>query len=79
MFGKVAADILGLSDVGSVIKPENYDKVDSDDYVMHEDNERIYFLIKSSRCDWSIHSCSLSFSVLKPCWPSTSGMIAAAA
>jgi hypothetical protein len=47
MFGKVAADILGLSDVGSVIKPENYDKVDSDDYVMHEDNERIYFLIKS--------------------------------
>jgi hypothetical protein len=47
MFGKVAADILGLSDVGSVIKPDNYDKVDSDDYVMHEDNERIYFLIKS--------------------------------
>ncbi|MDR7075544.1 hypothetical protein J2Y03_000532 [Neobacillus niacini] len=33
MFGKVAADILGLSDVGSVIKPENYDKVDSDDYM----------------------------------------------
>ncbi len=47
MFGKVAADILGLSDVGSVIKPENYDKVDADDYVMHEDNEKIYFLIKS--------------------------------
>src|SRR6185312_6563743 len=47
MFGKVASDILGLSDVGSVIKPENYDKVDSDDYVMHEDNEKIYFLIKS--------------------------------
>lgn len=47
MFGKVAADILGISDVGSVIKPENYDKVDADDYVMHEDNEKIYFLIKS--------------------------------
>lgn len=47
MFGKVASDILGLSDVGSVIKPENYDKVDADDYVMHEDNEKIYFLIKS--------------------------------
>ena len=43
MFGKVAADILGLSDVGSVIKQENYDKVDADDYVMHEDNEKIYF------------------------------------
>ena len=47
MFGKVAADMLGLSDVGSVIEPKNYDKVDSDDYVMHEDNEKIYFLIKS--------------------------------
>ncbi|AEI44080.1 PH domain-containing protein [Paenibacillus mucilaginosus] len=47
MFGKVAADILGLSDVGSVIRPENYDKVDADDYVMHEDQEKIYFLIKS--------------------------------
>ncbi len=47
MFGKVAADILGLSDVGSVIEPKNYDKVDSDDYVMHEDDEKIYFLIKS--------------------------------
>jgi Bacterial PH domain/YvbH-like oligomerisation region len=47
MFGKVAADVLGLSDIGSVIKPENYDKVDADDYVMHEDGEKIYFLIKS--------------------------------
>lgn len=47
MFGKVAADMLGLSDVGSVIEPKNFDKVDSDDYVMHEDDEKIYFLIKS--------------------------------
>lgn len=47
MFGKVASDVLGLSDVGSVIKPEDYDKVDADDYVMHEDDEKIYFLIKS--------------------------------
>lgn len=47
MFGKIASDVLGLSDIGSVIKPENYDKVDSDDYVLHEDNEKIYFLIKS--------------------------------
>ncbi|MBO9131391.1 PH domain-containing protein [Bacillus sp. 165] len=47
MFGKVAADVLGLSDVGSVIKPQNYDKVDADDYVMHEDDEKIFFLIKS--------------------------------
>ncbi|AUS10002.1 hypothetical protein C1X05_14975 [Laceyella sacchari] len=47
MLGKVASDVLGLSDVGIVIKPEDYNKVDTDDYVMHEDNERIYFIIKS--------------------------------
>lgn len=47
MFKRVASDVLGLSDVGSVIKPVDYDKVDADDYVLHEDNEKIYFLIKS--------------------------------
>ncbi|MFC7322019.1 PH domain-containing protein [Halobacillus campisalis] len=47
MFKKMATDALGLSDIGSVIQPEDYDKVDADDYVMHEDGEKIYFLIKS--------------------------------
>lgn len=47
MFGKVASDMLGLSDIGSVIGPSDYHKVDSDDYVMHEEGEKIYFLIKS--------------------------------
>lgn len=47
MFGKVAADVLGLSDIGSVIAPADFNKVDADDYVMHEDGEKIYFLIKS--------------------------------
>ncbi|PTX58913.1 YvbH-like protein [Melghirimyces profundicolus] len=47
MFGKVASDVLGLSDVGTVIKPQDYDKADADDYVMHEDDEKIFFLIKS--------------------------------
>ncbi|RSK25763.1 hypothetical protein EJF36_02005 [Bacillus sp. HMF5848] len=47
MLKRVASDVLGLSDIGSVIKPVDYDKVDTDDYVMHEDNEKIYFLIKS--------------------------------
>ena len=47
MFGKLAADAFGLSDIGSVISPADYDKVDADDYVMHEDQEKIYFLIKS--------------------------------
>lgn len=47
MFGKLAAEALGLSDIGAVIKPVDYDKVDADDYVMHEDEEKIFFLIKS--------------------------------
>ncbi len=47
MFRKMASDMMGLSDIGSVIKPEDYDKVDADDYVMHEEGEKIYFLIKS--------------------------------
>lgn len=47
MFGKLAADALGLSDIGSVVRVEDYDKVDADDYVFHEDNEKIFFLIKS--------------------------------
>ncbi len=47
MFKKLASDALGLSDIGSVIKPADYDKVESDDYVMHEDGEKIIFLIKS--------------------------------
>ncbi|QRK12430.1 PH domain-containing protein [Archangium violaceum] len=47
MFGKIAADALGLSDIGSVIAPTDYNKVDADDYVMHEDQEKIFFLIKS--------------------------------
>lgn len=36
------ADVLGLSDVGSVITPKDYDKVDADDYVMHEDGENLF-------------------------------------
>lgn len=47
MFKKIASDALGLSDIGAVIKPQDYDKVESDDYVMHEDGEKIFFLIKS--------------------------------
>jgi hypothetical protein len=47
MFKKIAADALGLSDIGTIIKPSDYDKTDADDYVMHEDDEKIYFLIKT--------------------------------
>ncbi|RLL42157.1 hypothetical protein D8M04_15955 [Oceanobacillus piezotolerans] len=47
MLKKFAADALGLSDIGKIIGPEDYDKTDADDYVRHEDNEKIYFLIKT--------------------------------
>lgn len=47
MFKKVAADALGISDIGTVVNKSDYDKVESDDYVMHEEEEKIFFLIKS--------------------------------
>ena len=39
--------MLGLSDIGKIIGPEDYDKTNADDYIRHEDNEKIYFLIKT--------------------------------
>lgn len=59
MFGKLAADALGLSDIGTVIKAEDYNKVDSDDYVMHEDQEKIYFLIKSKKDEYCFTNTAL--------------------
>lgn len=59
MFKKVASDVLGLSDVGSVIKPVDYDKVDADDYVLHEDGEKIYFLIKSKADEYCFTNLAL--------------------
>ncbi|SER55723.1 YvbH-like oligomerisation region [Gracilibacillus ureilyticus] len=47
MFKKIASDALGLSDIGKIINPEDFDKTESDDYVLHEDGEKIHFLIKS--------------------------------
>ena len=47
IFGKMAADTLGLTDLGKIIEKKDFDKVDGDDYIMHEDGEKIYFVIKS--------------------------------
>ncbi|WP_266367029.1 PH domain-containing protein [Tellurirhabdus rosea] len=52
MFKKLATEALGLSDIGKIIAPRDYDKVDSDDYILHEDNEKIFFLIKSKRDEY---------------------------
>src|SRR5690606_199786 len=47
MLKKLASDALGLSDIGKIIGPEDYDKTDADDYIRNEDDEKIYFLIKT--------------------------------
>lgn len=59
MFKKVASDVLGLSDIGQVISPKDYDKVASDDYVLHEDGEKIYFLIKSQSDEYCFTNYAL--------------------
>ena len=45
--GRVASDTLGLSDIGKIIAPQDFDKVDGDDYILQEDGEKIFFVIKS--------------------------------
>ena len=47
MFKNLASDALGLSDIGKIIAPSQFNQTDVDDYIFHEDNERIYFVIKS--------------------------------
>ncbi|MFM2061791.1 MAG: hypothetical protein RLZZ507_1461 [Cyanobacteriota bacterium] len=59
MFKNMAMDALGLSDIGAVIKPEDYHKVDSDDYVLHEEGEKIYFLIKSKTDEYCFTNLAL--------------------
>ena len=49
LFGKMAADTLGLSDIGKIISPKDFDKVDGDDYIMNEDGEKIYFVINQNQ------------------------------
>lgn len=47
MFKNMASDLMGTSDIGKIIEPQDYDKTDLDDYIFHEDNEKIFFLIKA--------------------------------
>ena len=59
MFKRVAADALGLSDLGTIVKPADYDKVEADDYIMHEEGEKIYFLIKSKADEYCFTNLAL--------------------
>jgi len=47
MIKKFASDALGLSDIGKVIAPYDYHKTESNDYLLSEKGERIFYLIKT--------------------------------
>ena len=59
MLKKMASDALGLSDVGTIIAPADFNKADADDYVMHEDQEKIYFLIKTKADEYCFTNLAL--------------------
>jgi cation transport regulator ChaB len=59
MFRKLAADALGLSDVGVIVPPADFNKVDADDYLFHEAGEKIYFLIKSKKDEYAFTNLGL--------------------
>lgn len=59
MLKKFAADALGISDIGKIIDPKDYNKVDADDYIIHEDGEKIFFLIKSKTDEYCFTNLAL--------------------
>ena len=59
MLKKFAADALGISDIGKIISPSDYDKVMADDFIMHEDEEKIFFLIKSKTDEYCFTNLAL--------------------
>jgi Bacterial PH domain len=60
VFKKIAAEALGISDVGIIIAPADYHKVDADDYLFHEDGEKIFFLIKSKKDEYCFTNLALT-------------------
>ncbi len=52
MFKRIASEALGISDIGIIVAPADYDKVAADDYLFHEDGEKIFFLIKSKKDEY---------------------------
>ena len=60
MFKKLAAEALGISDVGVIVAPADYNKVDADDYLFHEDGEKIFFLIKSKKDEYCFTNFGLT-------------------
>lgn len=59
MFKKIASEALGLSDIGAIVDPKNFGSVDADDYLFHEDGEKIFFLIKSKKDEYCFTNLAL--------------------
>ncbi|WP_338762743.1 PH domain-containing protein [Massilia sp. METH4] len=59
MFKKFAAEALGISDIGVIVGPADYNKVDADDYLFTEDGEKIFFLIKSKKDEYCFTNLAL--------------------
>ena len=59
MFKKLASEALGLSDIGTIIQPKDYGSVDADDYLFHEDGEKIFFLSKSRKDEYCFTNLAL--------------------
>ena len=59
MFKRMAAEALGLSDIGVIVGPADYSKVDADDYLFNEDGEQIFFLIKSKKDEYCFTNLAL--------------------
>jgi hypothetical protein len=59
MFKKFAAEAFGLSDIGVIVESKDFDKVDADDYLFQEDQEKIYFLIKSKKDEYCFTNLAL--------------------
>ncbi len=59
MFKKLAAEALGIGDIGVIVGPADYNKVDADDYLFTEDGERIFFLIKSRKDEYCFTNLAL--------------------
>jgi len=59
MFKKLASEALGLSDIGAIVQPRDYGSVDADDYLFHEDGEKIFFLIKSRKDEYCFTNLAL--------------------
>jgi hypothetical protein len=59
MFKRMAAEALGLSDIGVIVGPADYSEVDADDYLFTEDGEQIFFLIKSKKDEYCFTNLAL--------------------